>query len=127
MDNFNSRFFRIILWVQSLYYFVTGVWALLDIHSFMIVTGPKTDVWLVKTISVLLVAISLPLFANLFIKTNRWPVIFLASSCSIFLAAIDFYYSGRHVISSVYSIDGIIQNLLFLGWIWIIIQAKNHL
>jgi len=113
--------------VQSLYYFVTGVWALLDIHSFMIVTGPKTDVWLVKTISVLLVAISLPLFANLFIKTNRWPVIFLASSCSIFLAAIDFYYSGRHVISSVYSIDGIIQNLLFLGWIWIIIQAKNHL
>lgn len=127
MDNLSSRFFRIILWVQSLYYFVTGSWALIDVHSFMEITGPKTDIWLVKTVSVLLIAISISLFVNLFIKTNRWPVILLAGSCSIFLAGIDFYYSTKHVISGIYSADGIIQNLLFLSWIWIIIQVKNRL
>jgi hypothetical protein len=50
-----------ILLVQGIYWLVTGVWGLVDIVSFMKVTGPKTDVWLVKTVSVLIVVISLSL------------------------------------------------------------------
>src|SRR4051794_14622821 len=35
--------FRVLLWVQGVYYFVTGVWPLVSIETFLMVTGPKTD------------------------------------------------------------------------------------
>ena len=38
---------------QGLFYFLTGVWALVSIDTFQKVTGPKTDLWLVKTVGVL--------------------------------------------------------------------------
>ena len=59
------KFFRIILWVQTLYYFITGIWPVADITSFMEVTGSKTDIWLVKTVAVLLFAISVSFCAYL--------------------------------------------------------------
>src|SRR4051794_29656548 len=51
---------------QGLYYFVTGVWPLLSIETFQLVTGRKTDHlvtgreadhWLVMTVGVLVIAI----------------------------------------------------------------------
>ena len=77
------KLFRITLWVQTIYYFLTAAWGLLDIESFMLVTGPKTDVWLVKTVSILLLAVSFSFVLYLFIKTNYWPVILLAVCCCI--------------------------------------------
>jgi len=113
---------RIVLWIQSIYYFLTALWAIIDINSFMWVTGPKTDVWLVKTVAVLLLAISLSLFAHLFTKSNKWPVIILCAGCCIFLAFIDFYYAGKHTISRVYFLDGIAEIILFLAWLLIIFK-----
>jgi hypothetical protein len=46
-----------ILQLQGFYFLVTGVWPLFSIETFTIVTGPKTDVWLVKTFSALITAI----------------------------------------------------------------------
>lgn len=40
--------------LQGLYYSISGIWPLLSIDTFMAVTGPKTDIWLVKTVGVLL-------------------------------------------------------------------------
>jgi len=42
---------------QGSYYVLTGVWSLVHIRSFQAVTGPKTDLWLVKTVGVLVIAI----------------------------------------------------------------------
>src|SRR4051812_49609509 len=62
-----------LLWVQGLYYLVTGVWPLVSIETFQMVTGPKTDHlvtgretdhWLVMTVGVLVTAVGLgPLLA----------------------------------------------------------------
>ena len=117
--------FRVVLWIQTLYYLITAAWALVDIKSFMEITGPKTDIWLVKTVSVLLLAISFCFLANLFIKTKPWPVIILAAGCCIFLAFIDFYYAGKQTISAVYFLDGIAQILLLLAWLFVIFKIKN--
>jgi hypothetical protein len=117
--------FRIILWVQTLYYFITAAWALVVIKSFMEITGPKADVWLVKTVSVLLLAISFCFLANLFIKSNPWPAIILAGGCCIFLAFIDFYYAGKQTISAVYFLDGIAEVLLLLVWLFVIFKLKK--
>src|SRR5262249_51641109 len=51
-------------WVQGLYYVLAGVWPLLNMHSFLAVTGPKTDLWLVNTVAVLLVVIGAVLLAS---------------------------------------------------------------
>src|SRR4051794_25887508 len=48
------RISRRILWIQGLYFALTGIWPLLDINSFQIVTGPKTDLWLVQTVGAIL-------------------------------------------------------------------------
>ncbi len=35
---------------QAVYYVLTGVWPLVSMKTFLKVTGPKTDLWLVRTI-----------------------------------------------------------------------------
>src|SRR4051812_42882449 len=59
-----------LLWVQGLYFLVTGIWPLLSIRTFILATGPKTDHlitgreedhWLIMTVSVLIVAIAVTL------------------------------------------------------------------
>jgi hypothetical protein len=36
------------------FYLVSGLWPLVHLQSFLTVTGPKTDLWLVKTLGVLI-------------------------------------------------------------------------
>jgi protein-S-isoprenylcysteine O-methyltransferase Ste14 len=59
-----------MLWIQGAYFLVTGVWPLVSIRTFVLVTGPKTDHlptgresdhWLVLTAGVLITAIGLAL------------------------------------------------------------------
>ena len=38
---------------QAVYFLLTGIWPLLSIRTFQMVTGRKTDTWLVKTVGVL--------------------------------------------------------------------------
>lgn len=47
--------------VQGAYYLLTGLWAVIDIDSFMLVTGPKDDVWLVKMVGLLAASAALTL------------------------------------------------------------------
>lgn len=65
-----DKVFKPLLWIQGLYLLFTALWALIDIDSFMRLTGPKTDIWLVKTVSVLLLAIGLGFIAQVFVNTN---------------------------------------------------------
>jgi hypothetical protein len=32
----------LVAWVQGTYYLITGIWPLLSVRTFMLVTGPKT-------------------------------------------------------------------------------------
>lgn len=57
----------IIAMIQGLYYLLTSLWGLLHIESFMMVTGPKFDIWLVKMVSVLIIV----LYAMRESKTHR--------------------------------------------------------
>lgn len=43
--------------VQGIYFFVTGVWPLISTNTFQMVTDPKTDLWLVKTVGIILATI----------------------------------------------------------------------
>src|SRR6266508_1577481 len=43
--------------VQGIYFFVSGIWPILSMNTFLKVTGPKTDLWLVKTVGIILAVI----------------------------------------------------------------------
>src|SRR5262245_26510628 len=43
--------------LQALYYLATGLWPLVHMDSFLAVTGPKTDLWLVRTVGALIAVI----------------------------------------------------------------------
>jgi hypothetical protein len=118
------KLYRVLLWVQGVYTLLTALWGLIDIDSFMAVTGPKTDIWLVKTVSVILVAIGVALFSFLWVQSDPLPAILLGLLTSAGLAAIDFYYSGREVISWVYALDGIAEALFTLVWLYLLSQRK---
>lgn len=40
---------RTLAIIHAAYFVLTGLWPILNIRSFLRVTGPKSDLWLVKT------------------------------------------------------------------------------
>jgi hypothetical protein len=119
--------YRLLLIIQGFYTFITALWAIIDIDSFMEITGPKTDLWLVKTVSIVLVAVGLTLLAHL--KHSEHPVlpaIVLGCFTSAGLAFIDFFYSSSNTISFVYATDGIIEVFFFIGWMIVLSRTRIH-
>src|SRR5437588_7064962 len=73
-----STLFPALLWVQGLYYLVTGAWPLVSIETFQMVTGPKTDHWLVVTVGVLITAIAVALLVAAWRRRNPPEIAVLA-------------------------------------------------
>ena len=91
---------------MSTYYLVTGIWPIIDIKSFMAVTGPKTDIWLVKMVGLLTISISIQMFAEL---KNRSSSLRLPITAALSYLIIDSYYALNGTISKVYLADGLLQ------------------
>ena len=75
---FARKLYGVLLWVQGVYTARTALWGLLGIDSFMAVAGPKSDVWLVKTVSaVLLALLGLTLITYAMVRSHPLPAIVL--------------------------------------------------
>ena len=121
----NLRLFKWLIRIQATYIFITAVWPLVDIESFMEVTGPKRDVWLVKTVGALLIPVACTMYCYLFIGSDHRPAIVLATLTSVAFIAIDFYYALNDVISNVYLLDGVIELIFLIGWLYLAFGRKN--
>lgn len=86
---------------QGVYYLVTGLWPFLHLRSFLAVTGPKRDIWLVRTVGALAAAIGIPLL--------RGESRTLATTSALAFAAIDVGYVAAGRISPVYLSDAAAQ------------------
>lgn len=115
-----DRFDRILakIWlIQAMYDVVTGIWGLVDIRSFQKVTGPKTDRWLVKTVSVLVVVIG-SVIGSAGARGKITPEIAaLAVGLNGGLGAIDVVYTAKRRISPVYLLDFLGGTILSAGWV----------
>ena len=118
------RLVLITLRLQTIYYMVTAVWPLVHIDSFIAVTGPKTDIWLVKTVAVLLMAISGCFIAQLVTKINPWPTAVLAIGCCMGLIFIDCYYALHGTISKIYLLDAVLEFLLLIMWVIALLRLR---
>ncbi|HEX8334389.1 MAG TPA: hypothetical protein VF622_17330, partial [Segetibacter sp.] len=86
-----NKFINYLLTIQGIYSLITALWGLIDIESFMEVTGPKTDVWLVKTASVLIIPIAFCLISAIYIRNSVLPAAIVGLTSALGLAFIDFY------------------------------------
>ena len=101
---------RSLALVQGVYFFTTGVWPLFHLRSFMAVTGPKTDGWLVKTVGVLVAVIGATLMT-----AARRPG--LATMAAGGLGAIDVIYATRGRIAKIYLCDAVVEGALVAAWL----------
>jgi hypothetical protein len=97
--------------IQGIYYILAGIWPVLDIQSFMMVTGPKTDVWLVKMVGLLSFSIGLSL---LYLKRYQIPPVLNMLPAISFLA-VDVYYALTNTISDIYLGDAFLELLFVLA------------
>lgn len=94
-----------VLVLQGLYYGLTGLWPIVHIDSFLKVTGPKTDLWLVKTVGLLIVVIGATLGLSAYRRQWSAEIAVLAIGSAVVLAAVDGVYVLKRRIMKVYLLD----------------------
>ena len=106
-----------VLLAQAGVYILTGLWAILDIDSFQAVTGPKTDLWLVRTVGLLVTVIGGVLL--LAARNSRAPleVMVLAVGAAVGLALVDVIIVFTRTASPIYLLDAALELGLAAWWI----------
>ncbi|MBI3964847.1 MAG: hypothetical protein HY329_04345 [Chloroflexi bacterium] len=105
--------------MQAAYYLVTGIWSLVDVCSFQKVTGPKTDIWLVRTVGVLVSVIGGVLAYGGSKRPHSVEVAALGVGSAASLAAINAVYTAKGTISPIYLLDAAAEIALIAVWAWL--------
>lgn len=107
---------RALALAQGLYFGATGVWPILHMRSFLAVTGPKTDLWLVKTVGALIGVVG----ASLVVGARRGRVgpetRALAVGSAAALGAVDVIYVAVGRIPPVYLLDAVVEAGIVAAW-----------
>jgi hypothetical protein len=106
----------LLLWVQGSYFLLTALWPLVHMPSFMVVSGPKKDIWLVETVALLLLAIGGTLLFSAWRREFFPALAVLAVGSSLGLTWIDIHYATRDRIWDVYLLDAAAEILLLGAW-----------
>ena len=112
-----------IMAIQGSYYLASGLWPIVHIGSFMAITGPKEDVWLVKTFGMMTLCIGLGLLTAVFDKQLSRPMVVTAMSVAAGLIIADVYYVLSGVLWWTYLLDALGEGVLLVGWIWVISRS----
>lgn len=105
--------------VQGVYFFITGVWPLLHIESFIWLSGPKYDIWLVKTVGILLALIGLHMFVAGYCRRLNVETFLIAAGSAAALATVDIYYVSIGRIWETYLLDAGIEVIFVILWLMI--------
>lgn len=106
--------------VQGIYYLVTGIWSVIGVRSFQKVTGPKVDIWLLKTVGVLVTAVGAVLVSAGLRREPAPEIPMLAAGSAIGLGGISTYYSLRGRIPKVYLLDTVAE--IGLVGLWLVLR-----
>jgi hypothetical protein len=95
----------------------------------MMVTGPKTDIWLVKTVGLLLMVTGCVLILAGYRRRIVLETVILAAGNALALLAIEVIYWLNGTISAIYLVDAVIEGLLIIGWLRIglaVLRTAGH-
>jgi hypothetical protein len=110
---------------QGLFYAITGLWPLVHLRSFLSVTGPKVDLWLVQTVGALLAVTGLALYlaARRSRLSGEWAL--LAGGQAAALATVDIVFVSRGRISPIYLLDAAVELVLVGAWLVLAFRAAR--
>lgn len=108
---------RIIAFIQAVYFIATGVWPIVHMRSFLAFTGPKTDLWLVKCVGILVIAIGMALLLAAWRDEISATIIILAIASAAGLCAIDIIHVAKRVIPKIYLTDAAAEIALIVAWL----------
>src|SRR3990170_6427561 len=94
--------------LQGLYYIVSGTWPLVHFTSFELLTGPKHDRWLVRTVGLLAAAIGVTLVR----RPRESRGLAAVSAASFAIADVDATLAGQ---PPVYLADAVLEAALFVA------------
>jgi hypothetical protein len=103
--------------LQGTFYVINGLWPLVHMRSFEAVSGSKTDKWLVRTVSGLLITVGLEQFRATPGRESAAGARRLGVGTAITLAAIDFYYASKGRIPKVYLLDCALELFWIRSWL----------
>ncbi len=103
--------------VHGLFYAATGFWPIVSIKTFQLVTGPKRDLWLVKTAGALITVIGGVLTLAGLRRRVTPEIQTLGVGSALGLTAIDLVYYRRGVLGPVYLLDAVAELGLASGWL----------
>jgi len=113
----SARPLYLLAWVQGIFYALTGLWPLLHMPSFLAVTGPKVDLWLVKTVGLLILVIGAVLLVGARRRSIGPELALLAAGAAAALAGVDLVYALSDRISDIYLLDAAAEIGLVILWI----------
>jgi hypothetical protein len=92
---------------EGLFYMATGIWPIVHLRSFMAVTGPKRDTWLVRTFGALTASIGAAMLPTS--GADRATQSQLAVGTAVTLAACEVVFVVRGRISPIYLADAAVE------------------
>ena len=107
---------------QGIYFMFTGLWPLIHMASFEVVTGSKVDDWLVKMVGLLAFVIGGTLFLAAQRAAISFEIVTLAIGSALAFTAIDVWYALSGRISAIYLADAVVE----IALVTLILRASSN-
>jgi uncharacterized membrane protein len=120
------KILRFVLYFQAVYYILSGLWPLFDIGSFMQVTGPKTEIWLIQSTGLQAMVTGITLLISWFTKRISPAIFFLAVGSALVFLLLDFIYVLNGTLSEIYLMDAFLQLVFIFLWIVSIFKTRRN-
>jgi hypothetical protein len=122
-----KQWIQLLLALQGGYYLVIGLWPLVSESSFQSATGPKREMWLVKTTGLLIAMAGAVLSLGAYRRRLTPETVLVGAGTSAALAASDLTYALKGRISRIYLAEGVIELAFTSAWsllAWLILKRR---
>ena len=114
-----SQLASFMLMIEGSYFAISGLWPVVSMASFLSVTGPKTDLWLVRAFALVIILVGASLFVSGIMKRITAETGILAVGVPLTLLVIDLTCTLRQVLPPVYLLDAVVEGAILFGWFYL--------
>ncbi|HET7204283.1 MAG TPA: hypothetical protein VFI92_13040 [Steroidobacteraceae bacterium] len=118
---------RFVLLGQGWLYVVTGLWPVVHLGSFELITGEKYDDFLVHTVGLLLFVVGTVLLLAVHRNRLSAEVVAMAAGTALTLCLIDVVYFGNGRLPPIYLLDAVVEFIFCLvGLASLLLQQRGR-
>jgi hypothetical protein len=103
--------------LQGGYYLALGLWPVVSADSFQLVTGPRTDLWLLRTIGLVIAVIGIALLSAVRRRSVALEMMIVAGGVAAVLGITDIINVSVKAVSPIYALDSMAQAIFVFGWL----------